>query len=47
MTRFVFLSLGFAAPMLPMILVAGFTWHEGRKARRRADALRQWLPAQG
>jgi hypothetical protein len=47
MTRFVFLSLGFAAPTLAMILVAGFTWHEGRKARRRADALRQWLRAQG
>jgi hypothetical protein len=47
MTRFVFLSLGFAAPMLAMILVAGFTWLEGRKARRRADALRQWLRAQG
>ena len=47
MTRFVYLYLGFAAPTLAMILVAAFTWYEGRTARRRADALRQSLRAQG
>jgi hypothetical protein len=41
MMRFIFLSLGFAAPTLAMILVAGFNWHEGRKERRRTVALRQ------
>jgi hypothetical protein len=47
MTRFIFLSLGFAAPTLAMVLVAAFSWHEGRKERRRTVALRQWLRAQG
>ena len=43
--RLVFLLLGFVAPTLAMILVAGFSWHEGRKERRRAVALRHWLRA--
>jgi len=46
MTRFVSLSLGFVAPTLAMLLVAGFSWHEGRRERRRADALRQWIRTQ-
>jgi hypothetical protein len=46
MTRFVFLSLGFVAPTLAMVLVAGFSWYEGRKERRRTVALRHWLRAQ-
>jgi len=45
MTRFIFLTLGFVAPTVAMILVAGFTWQEGRKERRRTVALRQWLRA--
>ena len=32
MTRFIFLSLGFAAPTLAMVLVAGFNWHQGPKS---------------
>ena len=42
-----FLSvLGFGAPALAMLLVAGLSWKDGRKERRRTLALRQWLRAQ-
>ena len=39
-------ALGFSAPALAMLLVAGLTWHDGRKERRRTLALRQWLREQ-
>lgn len=42
-----FLSfLGFCAPALAMLLVAGLSWSDGRKERRRTMALRQWLREQ-
>ena len=42
MIRF-FSVLSFSAPALAMLLVAGLTWNDGRKERRRTVALRQWL----
>ena len=47
MMRWVFLFLGFGAPSLAMILIAGFSWFEAHKERRRTVALRHWLRAQG
>ena len=46
MTRFLSVSFGFAAPALAMLLVAGLSWNDGRKERRRTMALRQWLREQ-
>jgi hypothetical protein len=47
MMRFIFLSLGFVAPALAMLLLVGLSLQEVRKERRRQVALRQWLRAQG
>jgi hypothetical protein len=44
--RLVFLLLGFVAPALAMLVIAGLSWQESRKERRRHVALRQWLRAQ-
>jgi hypothetical protein len=46
MTRLLSVSFGFAAPTLAMLLVAGLSWNDGRKERRRTLALRQWLREQ-
>jgi len=46
MTRLLFGSLILGAPALAMLLVAGLSWNDGRKERRRTLALRQWLREQ-
>ena len=46
MMRFLFASLGFGAPVIAMLVVAGLSWNDGRKERRRPMALRQWLRGQ-
>lgn len=43
MMRFLSASISYGAPALAMLLVAGFSWNDGRKERRRTLALRQWL----
>jgi hypothetical protein len=46
MMRFLSVLLGFGAPAVAMLLVAGLSWNDGRKERRRTLALRQWLRGQ-
>jgi hypothetical protein len=39
-------SLGFGAPALATLVVAGINWNNGRKERRRTLALLRWLREQ-